>query len=63
MESTLDADAVIFATGYAYICFILVQRWAMVGAHFKLIWGLDVEGEIRDAWCDVGIPPVWFSGS
>jgi len=58
--STLDADAVVFATGYGD------ARGPMrkilgpeVGAQLKPIWGLDAEGEIQGVWRDIGVPRVW----
>ncbi|KAI0298791.1 FAD/NAD(P)-binding domain-containing protein [Multifurca ochricompacta] len=58
--STLDADAVVFATGYGDardpIRKILGPE---AGARLKPIWGLDSEGEIRGAWRDLGIPRAW----
>ncbi|KAH9970112.1 FAD/NAD(P)-binding domain-containing protein [Lactifluus volemus] len=59
-RSILDADAVIFATGYGDardpLRSILGPE---VGARLKPIWGLDHEGEIQGAWRDLGIPRVW----
>ncbi|KAH8999821.1 FAD/NAD-P-binding domain-containing protein [Lactarius hatsudake] len=59
--STLDADTVVFATGYgdprAPLLSILEPQ---AGARLKPIWGLDPEGEIRGAWRDIGIPRAWY---
>jgi len=58
--STLDADVVVFATGYGDardpMRSILGPE---LGARLKPIWGLDPEGEIKGAWRDIGIPRAW----
>ncbi|KAI0271306.1 FAD/NAD(P)-binding domain-containing protein [Gloeopeniophorella convolvens] len=58
--STLDADAVVFATGYGDARDPLRKVLGPeTGARLKTIWGLDAEGEIRGAWRDMGIPRLW----
>ncbi|KAI0055332.1 FAD/NAD(P)-binding domain-containing protein [Artomyces pyxidatus] len=58
--STLDADAVVFATGYGDardpLRAILGDA---VGDKLKPIWGLNDEGEINGAWRDMGVPRVY----
>ncbi|KAH9021057.1 FAD/NAD-P-binding domain-containing protein [Lactarius pseudohatsudake] len=60
-RSTLNADAVVFATGYGDardpLRSILGPE---AGARLKPLWGLDSEGEIRGAWRDLGISRAWY---
>ncbi|KZV68886.1 FAD/NAD(P)-binding domain-containing protein [Peniophora sp. CONT] len=58
--SSLEADAVIFATGYAdtreaYRSVLGDQ----VTEKLSPLWGLDDEGEIRGSWRDSGVPRLW----
>ena len=58
--SHLDADVVIFATGYGdarepYRKLLGDE----MGGKLKPIWGLDGEGEINGAWRDLGIPRLY----
>ncbi|KAI9507262.1 FAD/NAD-P-binding domain-containing protein, partial [Russula earlei] len=58
--SALDADAVIFATGYGDARTPLRKILGPdIGARLKPIWGLDSEGEIRSVWRDLGVPRLW----
>ncbi|KAH9979203.1 hypothetical protein BJV74DRAFT_858549 [Russula compacta] len=58
--STLNADAVVFATGYGDARAPLRKILGPdVGARLKEIWGLDDEGEIQATWRDLGVPRVW----
>ena len=58
--SHLDADVVIFATGYGdarepYRKLLSDE----MGEKLKPIWGLDSEGEINGAWRGLGIPRLY----
>jgi hypothetical protein len=58
--STLDADLVIFATGFAdYREGFKKILGEELGGKVKRIWGLDSEGESRGAWRDIGIDNLW----
>ncbi|KAI0294206.1 hypothetical protein BC826DRAFT_1012963 [Russula brevipes] len=58
--SALDADVVVFATGYGDARTPLRNILGPeLGARLKPIWGLDPEGEIQSAWRDLGIPRAW----
>ncbi|KAI0041062.1 hypothetical protein FA95DRAFT_1683437 [Auriscalpium vulgare] len=58
--STLDADAVVFATGYGDsrepLRAVLGDE---VGDKLNRIWGLDPEGELYGAWRDMGVPRLY----
>ncbi|KII91612.1 hypothetical protein PLICRDRAFT_38413 [Plicaturopsis crispa FD-325 SS-3] len=59
--STLDADVVIFATGYGEARDPMRRICGdEVADQCKRIWGLDKEGELNGCWRDVGIPNMWF---
>ena len=58
--SHLDADVVVFATGYGdardpYRAVLGDE----VGDKLKPIWGLDSEGELNSAWRDIGVPRLY----
>ncbi|KAA1476329.1 FAD/NAD(P)-binding domain-containing protein [Dentipellis sp. KUC8613] len=59
--SKLDADVVIFATGYGdpkdAVRPIVGEE---VTNKLKPIWGLDRDGEIQVAWRDSGVPNLYF---
>ena len=58
--STLDADLVIFATGFGdYRDGFRKILGKDLGGKVKQIWGLDDECEPRGAWRDVGIDKLW----
>lgn len=59
-SSHLDADIIIFATGFGE------YRDSLKGiftpeqhAMLKPTWGLDEEGELRGCYRDMGIPRLW----
>ncbi|KAI0043336.1 FAD/NAD(P)-binding domain-containing protein [Auriscalpium vulgare] len=58
--STLDADVVVFATGYGDarepLRAVLGDE---VGDRLNRIWGLNSEGEIYGAWRDMGVPRLY----
>jgi len=59
-DSTLDADLVVFATGFGdYRDGFRKILGKDLGSKVKQIWGLDDEGEPRGAWRDVGIDNLW----
>ncbi|THH13418.1 hypothetical protein EW146_g6790 [Bondarzewia mesenterica] len=59
--STLDADVIIFATGYGDDKHPSIR--AVVGDEVadkvKPLWGLDGEGEIQGVWRDTGVPNLY----
>ncbi|KAI0041063.1 FAD/NAD(P)-binding domain-containing protein [Auriscalpium vulgare] len=58
--STLDADMVVFATGYGDARQPLRALLGdEVGDKLNRIWGLDAEGEIYGAWRDTGVPRLY----
>ena len=61
--TTLEADEIIFATGYANM---RTQARAIFGDELADrvgdIWGWDEEGEMRAIWRDSGHPGFWFHG-
>ncbi|TFY76570.1 hypothetical protein EWM64_g7442, partial [Hericium alpestre] len=58
--SKLEADTVIFATGYGDsrdpVKRVIGEE---LGKQLKPIWGLDAEGEINSVWRDSGIPNMY----
>ena len=58
--SHLDADVVIFVTGYGDAREPSRKLLGEdVGQKLKPIWGLDSKGELNSAWRDVGIPRLY----
>ncbi|KAH7918208.1 FAD/NAD(P)-binding domain-containing protein [Leucogyrophana mollusca] len=58
--SKLDADVVLFATGFGDPCDAYRELLPEeIGSKLTRIWGLDEEGEIRGAWREVGFPGLW----
>ncbi|CDO69820.1 hypothetical protein BN946_scf184803.g18 [Trametes cinnabarina] len=59
--STLDADVILFATGFASLATTIAR---ICGEDFaqriKPVWGLNEEGELQTAWRDTGVPNFWF---
>ncbi|OOF98064.1 hypothetical protein ASPCADRAFT_505081 [Aspergillus carbonarius ITEM 5010] len=62
--SRLEADIVVFATGYLgpleSVRRVLGEEVA--GRCHQALWGLDSEGEIRTVWRSSGHPGFWFMG-
>ncbi|TFK84340.1 FAD/NAD(P)-binding domain-containing protein [Polyporus arcularius HHB13444] len=59
--STVDADVVLFATGFDSPKITLERILGKeTTAQIKPVWGLDEEGELRTAWRDTGVPNFWF---
>jgi len=59
--SELDADVVMFATGFSSpISAIAKLAGDEVAAKITPIWGLNEEGELRTAWRWLGVPRLWF---
>ncbi|EGO00177.1 hypothetical protein SERLA73DRAFT_52761 [Serpula lacrymans var. lacrymans S7.3] len=58
--STLDADVVIFATGFSDVrsSYREVLDDA-IGDKLSPIWGLNAEGEFNSAWREVGAEGIW----
>ncbi|KAH8114872.1 FAD/NAD-binding domain-containing protein [Phellopilus nigrolimitatus] len=60
--STLDADAVIFATGYQNIRPSVAKIFgADVIGRTQEVWGLDAEGELRGCYRPSGVPGLWYA--
>ncbi|KAM0718271.1 hypothetical protein Q7P37_006603 [Cladosporium fusiforme] len=63
-ESELDADVVVFATGYASDIKKCAAR--IIGQEaakdLEEFWECDAEGETRGAWRDTGHPALWYTG-
>lgn len=61
--SELEADEIIFATGYKNM---RTQARKIFGdelaEQIKDVWGFDEEGEIRTMWKKTGHPGFWFHG-
>lgn len=61
--SELEADEIIFATGYANM---RTQARAIFGDavadRVGDVWGWDEEGEMRAIWRESGHPGLWFHG-
>lgn len=58
--TTLDADVVIFATGYTNVRDPIEKLCGKeVTSKLKTIWGLNEEGEIRSAWRDTGVEGLY----
>ena len=61
--STLDADIVVLATGYANMRETARRLFGdEVGDRVKSVWDMDEEGEINTLWRDSGHPAFWFMG-
>ncbi|KAJ6556762.1 hypothetical protein DFH09DRAFT_1365485 [Mycena vulgaris] len=57
----LEADVVIFATGYSdAVEHIRAVCGDLVANKCKTLWGLDSEGEIKGVWRDTGIKNLWY---
>ncbi|KZT10354.1 FAD/NAD(P)-binding domain-containing protein [Laetiporus sulphureus 93-53] len=60
--SHLDADLVVFATGYGDPRAMAKEICdPEVFAKLKPLWGLDPEGEVRSAWRESGHKKLWFA--
>ena len=58
--STLDADLVVFATGFGdYRDGFRKILSEELGGKVKQIWGLDDACEVRGAWRDIGVDNLW----
>ncbi|EGO00127.1 hypothetical protein SERLA73DRAFT_107112 [Serpula lacrymans var. lacrymans S7.3] len=61
-RSTIDADVVIFATGYSDASSAYRQILGdELGKKLNPIWGLDAEGELQSTWREVGagLEGIW----
>ncbi|KAJ7056408.1 hypothetical protein C8F01DRAFT_1156140 [Mycena amicta] len=59
--STVDADVVVFATGFGDVSdFILKICGPAVADACKPVWGLNSEGEMNSAWRDIGVKGLWY---
>ncbi|KAF8070683.1 hypothetical protein FPV67DRAFT_1561425 [Lyophyllum atratum] len=60
--STLDADIVIFATGYGEVTdAVRAVCGPQVADQLLPIWGLDAEGELNSVWRDSGHEGLWIA--
>jgi putative flavoprotein involved in K+ transport len=61
--SSMDADLVVFATGYKNMRETARRLLGdEVASRCKPVWGLDDEGEVSSMWRGSGHPGVWFMG-
>lgn len=62
--STLDADLIVFATGYSNNILSTAKRFfgEDVGSSLREFWQCDEEGELRGAWRYTGHPRIWYTG-
>ncbi|KAI0668759.1 FAD/NAD-P-binding domain-containing protein [Trametes maxima] len=59
--STVDADVILFATGFASPIETLSKIFGEeTASRVKPVWNLTEEGELRTAWRDTGVPNFWF---
>jgi cation diffusion facilitator CzcD-associated flavoprotein CzcO len=59
--TTLDADAVVFATGYLGQQELVRRLFGdAIADRVGPIWGYDDEGELRNMWRRTGQPGLWF---
>jgi cation diffusion facilitator CzcD-associated flavoprotein CzcO len=60
---TMDADLIVFATGYKNMRETARRLLGdEVASRCKPVWGLDDEGEVSSMWRGSGHPGVWFMG-
>jgi hypothetical protein len=62
--TSLDADVVVFATGFEGNMRLAAKDLVgeQVGEKLEDWWGVDSEGELRGAWKPIGHPGIWFTG-
>ncbi|KAF5371656.1 hypothetical protein D9758_003551 [Tetrapyrgos nigripes] len=59
--SKLEADVIIFATGYADFRTSIRRICDPVSAQkCRRIWGIDPEGELRGVYRNLGVPGLWY---
>ncbi|KAF7310130.1 hypothetical protein MIND_00386400 [Mycena indigotica] len=59
--SALDADVVIYATGFGDVsAFIRKLCGDKIADTIRPVWGLDKEGEMNGAWRDLGVKGLWY---
>ncbi|KAK3653624.1 hypothetical protein LTR56_004479 [Elasticomyces elasticus] len=60
----LDADVIVFATGYAGNMKTAATQifGEEIASTLQEFWQCDEEGEIRGAWKDTGNPRIWYTG-
>lgn len=59
--STVDADVILYATGFSDARDIIRQIVPEdIAAKLTPIWGLNSEGELRGAWRELGTPGLWY---
>jgi len=63
--TTLDADLVVFATGFNLQSMSQSARQIVgdeIGSKLKNIWGLDAEGHLKGMHRNSGHPRLWYAG-
>ncbi|KEF53375.1 uncharacterized protein A1O9_10350 [Exophiala aquamarina CBS 119918] len=62
--SHLDADVVVFCTGYSHDVRGQATRFVgqELGEHLDDYWEIDHEGELRGVYKPHGIPGIWYTG-
>ncbi|TKA62745.1 hypothetical protein B0A55_12713 [Friedmanniomyces simplex] len=62
--SQVDADVVVFATGYnSSIKDAAISIFGSdIGHSLQEFWQCDEEGEVRGAWKYIGHPGIWYTG-
>lgn len=62
--SKIDADVIVFATGYSSNILTTAKRFfgEEIGGSLREFWQCDQEGEIRGAWRHTGHPRIWYTG-
>ena len=61
--STLEADEIVFATGYQNMRTLTGKIFGEeVAESVESVWGLNEEGEFRTMWQRSGHPGLWFMG-
>lgn len=59
--STVDADVILYATGFDDIRGPIRQICGdEVGHRIPALWGLNDEGELRGVWREIGTPGLWY---
>ena len=62
--SKVDADLIVFATGYSNNIVPTAKRFfgEEIGSSLREFWQCDEEGELRGAWRYTGHPRIWYTG-
>jgi len=62
--STLDADVIVYTTGFDGSLRRTVSEIVgnEIGDKLEDWWGTDAEGEVRGSWKPIGHPNIWYNG-